>query len=371
MGRYPTKVRSFAFLIGLVLSGCLTDKLQTVPEPMDAGEMSQDLGEVLDLGEAQPDPDLGPPEKDAGQPDAGPEQDLGMSSPDVGFADQGTSSDAGTAPGVGCGQMPGMNDRMWTLTHDGRTREFFVHLPPSYDPNVATPLVFDFHGRLFTATLQMGLTGMRDVADAEGFIVVHPEGIGRTWNGGVCCGEASREDVDDVGFVSAMIDEISASLCIDEKRVYATGMSNGGFMSHRLACELSDRIAAIAPVAGVLGITQCAPARPVPVLHFHGTDDNIVGYNGIRGYLSVADSMEGWVTRNACSPMSTPDFMLDDVRCELWNGCQGGAEVKLCTIDGGGHTWPGGTPIPGLGDTTQTISASQMAWEFFERFTLP
>ncbi len=326
---------------------------------IDTGPALQDMGSpdagssVIDLG-SQPDARV----TDTGPNDTGP-ADTGGTTADAGILDSGLGG------GAGCGMTPGANNRKWTLQHGGRTREFFVHLPPSYDPSTPMPVVFDFHGRVFTATLQLGLTHMRDVADDEGFIAVHPEGIGRTWNGGVCCGEASMDNVDDVGFVSAMIDELNSQLCIDEARVFATGMSNGGFLSHRLACELSDRIAAIAPVAGVLGITGCSPTRAMPVFHFHGTDDNIVGYNGIRGYLSVADSMEGWVMRNGCNPTSSVYFMQDDVTCESWTGCRDNAEVRLCTIDGGGHTWPGGTPIPGLGHTSQTIDASEIMWPFF------
>lgn len=363
-------------MLAAIAAGCG----DVVTVPRDGGPP---LDAATDVG-----PDIGTPMADVGSPDAGPGDaagpldaamaDLGptdaepsdSSATDTGATDTG-ATDTGASGGTGCGVSPGANDRKWTLQHDGRTREFFVHLPPGYDPNTPTPVVFDFHGRVFTATLQLGLTHMRDVADDEGFIAVHPEGIGRTWNGGVCCGEASTSNVDDVGFVSAMIDELNNQLCIDDDRIFATGMSNGGFLSHRLACELSDRIAAIAPVAGVLGIAGCSPTRAMPVFHFHGTDDNVVGYNGIRGYLSVADSMDGWVTRNGCNPTSTVYFMQDDVTCESWTGCRDNAEVRLCTIDGGGHTWPGGTPIPGLGHTSQTIDASEVMWPFFMNHPRP
>ncbi len=279
--------------------------------------------------------------------------------------------DAGVIPSNGCGQTPPTDDDAWTLQHDGATRDFYVQVPDGYDPNTPTPVVFDFHGRLFTARLQMGLTHLRRVADDEGFIVVHGEGIGRTWNGGLCCGEAMQQDVDDVGFVAAMLDALEANLCVDTHRVYATGMSNGGFLSHRLACELSDRITAIAPVAGVLGIAGCAPGRAVPVLHFHGTDDALVSYDGFNGFLSVQGSTDGWVQRNGCGATGVVDLQIDDVTCRTWSGCDDGAEVRLCTIDGGGHTWPGGTPVPGLGRTSDTVDASEMMWEFFERFALP
>lgn len=338
---------------------------RTAAEP-DAGD-----GGHLDGGdprETTPDASVETDASVEGQPDAGLTPQDAEPLPDAGVAIQ---PDAGVEEAGGCGLPPGPNDRRWTLEHDGRTRELLVHLPPGYDASTATPLVFDFHGRLFTANLQAGLTHLRDVADSEGFIVVHPEGIGRTWNGGVCCGEAASDDVDDVGFVSAMIDLLSSQLCIDQRRVYATGMSNGAFLSHRLACELSDRIAAIAPVAGVVGVAPCSPARSISVFHFHGTEDDVVQYDGVAGYLSVATSMAGWVERNGCDPESTVYFQQDDVTCEAWSGCDAGVEVRLCTVDGGGHTWPGGTPLPGLGDTTQTIDASELMWTFFLDHPLP
>lgn len=345
----------------LLLGACSTPVLQPTTEgpTYDGGPEA-----ITDAGHR----DAGTTEKT----DAGGVRDAGHSPRDAGPSPRDAGPSIGDAGGPlgGCGQ-PAPTDDAWTLEHGGRTRELFVHVPRGYAPNTPAPVVFDFHGRLFTATLQMGLTHMRRVADDEGFIVVHAEGVGRTWNGGVCCGEAMQEDVDDVGFVDAMLDALEANLCVDARRVYATGMSNGGFLSHRLACELSDRIAAIAPVAGVNGIVGCNPARAVPVLHFHGTDDSIVGYDGIRGYLSVADTIDGWVQRNGCSPTGAVTFQQDDVTCETWSGCDEGAEVQLCTIDGGGHTWPGGAPVPGLGHTSDTIDASETMWTFFERFALP
>jgi polyhydroxybutyrate depolymerase len=267
-------------------------------------------------------------------------------------------------------------DRTLTLTHDGRERTYHVYLPPSYDPTEPTALVFNFHGYTSNATQQQLLSGAHDVADAAGFIVVHPEGVGAqpSWNaGGVCCGTAAAETVDDVGFVGAMLDALSAELCVDPARVYATGMSNGGFLSHRLACELSDRIAAIAPVAGVIAVTDCDPGRAVPVLQFHGTADTIVPYNGdpSNGFPSVADTMAGWADRNGCAGEPTETFREGVTRCDTWNGCEAGAEIVLCTSTGAGHTWPGGFPVPSLGHTTNDISATEAAWEFFTRHPHP
>lgn len=276
-----------------------------------------------------------------------------------------------TSAGGGCTRAPGENDRTWTLRHGGVERSFLVHIPRDYDPSAQTPLVFDLHGRTFTAEAQRALTGMNDLADREGFIVVHPQGIGRTWNGGVCCGEAARDDIDDVGFIRAVLETVEAQLCVDPRRVFAAGMSNGGFLAHRLGCELSDRIAAIVPVAGVMGIADCAPPRAVPVLHFHGDADQVVRYDGYAGYLSAQSSSQGWAQRNGCASQSMQTWAQDDVRCQAWTGCQQGATVQLCTIAGGGHTWPGGAPLPPLGRTTQTISATELAWAFFQAHPMP
>lgn len=330
-------------------------------ERQDAGANTEDAGSIVEDSGAQAQ-DTGPSSMDAGYVDARA-LDGGSGSP----LDAGPSPtpDAGMVRS-GCGQSPGANDRTWSLRHDGRDRTFDVHVPTGYDGQTATPVVLDLHGRAFTAQAQSELSGMNALADQEGFIVVHPQGVGRTWNGGVCCGEASRDNIDDVGFISALLDNLQQELCVDTRRVYATGMSNGAFLAHRLACELSERVAAIAPVAGVMGLGSCTPSRPVPVLHFHGDADQVVRYDGYAGFLSAEDSSQGWAERNGCDSASQPSFTLDDVRCEQWDSCTDAATVQLCTVQGGGHTWPGGMPLPLLGHTTQTVSASRMAWDFFE-----
>jgi polyhydroxybutyrate depolymerase len=279
----------------------------------------------------------------------------------------GTSSDGGgLADPCAPGSPRPPTDETRTLTWQGRERSFRVHVPTGYQ-GLPTPLVFNFHGFGSDAWQQEIFSKMTGKADAAGFIVVYPNGTGfpRGWNGGTCCG--NTQDVDDVGFVGAMIDDLSRSLCVDPKRVYATGMSNGGFLSHRLACELADRIAAVGPVAGVMGVSPCTPARPISVMHFHGTADTIVPYDGggLLNFASVADTIAGWVVRNGCTAPAEESFARGDSRCETYRACQAGAEVTLCTVDGGGHTWPGGTPVPTLGHTTQDLIANDAMWEFF------
>jgi polyhydroxybutyrate depolymerase len=314
-----------------------------------------------------PEPPEGPESPDASSlPDALSEPDA--LAPDSALVDSAEPLPDGDAPSPrdGCGRDPGENDRVWTLEHDGRTRRFAVHLPPGYDRDRPTPVVIDLHGRGSDATQQSLVSGMRRKADESGFIAVHPDGIGQTWNAGFCCGTAMSEDVDDVGFVARILDALEDSTCVDEGRVFATGLSNGGYMAHRLGCELSDRIAAIAPVAGPNGTVPCSPAEPVSVLHFHGTDDSIVPYDGFVGRLSVPETMRDWASRNGCGAESHEYFAEGDVRCERWEGCRDGVDVALCTIEGGGHQWPGGTTIPFLGDNTDDIDATDAMWELFE-----
>jgi polyhydroxybutyrate depolymerase len=150
-------------------------------------------------------------------------------------------------------------------------------------------------------------------------------------------------------------------------------MSNGGFLSHRLGCELSTRIAAIAPVAGVMGIPTCTPARPVPVMHFHGTLDPLVPYSGGSplGFPSVPVTNDGWAARNACTGSAQQTYQKGDATCMTHDQCAGGVSVTLCTIDGGGHTWPGGLPVPVLGKTSTDISATDAMWDFFQKYKLP
>lgn len=234
------------------------------------------------------------------------------------------------------------------------------------------------------------LTDFSSVADRENFIVVYPDGIERRWNDGrgLTRYRAHRQNIDDVGFISSLIDELTKELNIDASRVYVTGISNGGMMSHRLACELSDKIAAIAPVAANIGEYMApgwSPSRPVPVLIINGTDDPLVPWDGgdIRfgqykfgRVLSVADTVRFWVSHNQCSPIPVitvePDKNPSDgttVRKEKYGGCRDSAEVVLYALEGGGHTWPGGSqylPEAYIGKTCRDFNASEVIWQFFK-----
>jgi polyhydroxybutyrate depolymerase len=272
-----------------------------------------------------------------------------------------------------------------TIVHGGGSRVYRLHIPPRYDGSRAVPLVFVLHGGAGTGAQIERYTGFNQVADAKGFVVVYPDGVNRGWNDGRDSERVSaRAHIDDVGFISALIDHLTSRLRIDPLRIYSTGISNGGFLSHRLGMDLSDRFAAIAPIAGTLGenlVARFAPKSPVAVLHIHGTQDRWVRYEGgevaVQGGMSVSAPRIArmWAGANGCAPpprtAQLPDRDPNDgtrIRADTYAACRGGATVGLYTIVGGGHTWPGrATPI--LGATTRDIDGAQAVWEFFERHT--
>ncbi|NOX55045.1 MAG: hypothetical protein GXP27_11540, partial [Planctomycetes bacterium] len=204
-------------------------------------------------------------------------------------------------------------DTVRSLTVDGRERTYLVHVPPSYDGTKPFPVILIFHGGGSNARQMVRFCGLNEKADQAGFLAVYPNGTGRrermlTWNAGNCCGYARWHNVDDVKFVRVLLKDLGKIAKIDPKRVYATGMSNGGMMAYRLASELSEMIAAIAPVSGPMGTEKCHPNRPVSVIHFHGTEDLFAPFEGGRGrrsisqteFYSVEHSIRAWVKANGC-----------------------------------------------------------------------
>jgi polyhydroxybutyrate depolymerase len=261
-------------------------------------------------------------------------------------------------------------------------RTYLLHIPPSYDAQSLTPLILAFHGRLGTGKDMETLTRLSEVADRHGFIAVYPDGIGRSWNAGHRIGEAQARGIDDVGFIRTLIDALSRTLNIDSKRVYATGMSNGGIFVYRLACELADKIAAVAVVAGAIAPDtdrECTPSRPIAVLHIHGSADRFAPWTGGKtkggGKIeSIPATVRGWVNRNKCSTVSKVTLQRNQVTCVTYDQCQGRGEITLCRIEGGGHTWPGGWEGKHpfvfrrmLGPVNFDINASELIWQFFVR----
>ncbi len=253
----------------------------------------------------------------------------------------------------------------------GGLRRYDLYVPPGLDPTQPVSLVINLHAYLSSDDIQANFSNFDDAADAAGIVVAYPQAEFNSWNGGACCGQAQIAGNDDVGFVRAVVEDVQSRGCVDASRIYATGMSNGGFMTHRLACEAADLFAAVAPVAGVLGLDEedCTPSRPIPVLHFHGTADFVVSYYGGL-FSSVNDTIEGWVARNGCSANPTRVIDVGEAYCDAYEGCVDDATVTLCTVEGGGHCWPGNPACLGAFSTTMLDANTQML-EFFSGFTLP
>lgn len=268
-----------------------------------------------------------------------------------------------------------------TIDVDGAVREYRLYVPVSYDPSQPTALVMSFHGFASNAGQQAVFSGWNAVADEEGFVVVYPQGAGfpARWNGGQLFAEGFAQ-ADDVGFIRALAAHLGETLCIDPTRVYANGLSNGGGMSNRLACDASDLIAGIGGVAGAYAPLTCAPDRPVPVIAFHGTDDRIVPIDGLAnapgggGALpAVSDWVSDWAIRNGCD--SANPIALEPVGAVTgvrYDDCVNGADVIYYVAEGAGHTWPGGGPQPRfiVGEVNGDIDATRLMWEFFEQHPL-
>ena len=265
-----------------------------------------------------------------------------------------------------------------SIIHGGLQRDYTLYIPASYSAGTEVPLVFNFHGYTSNAFQQMLYGDFRIISDTEGFIIVHPEGTLDNsgishWNVGW-----GGSTVDDIGFTEALIDSLSAIYSIDNSRIYSTGMSNGGFMSYQLACELSDRIAAIASVTGSMNIgwfNSCNPNHPMPVMEIHGTLDPTVSYNNSSFTESIPDIMGYWQNFNNCNstPIITnvPDINSNDgctVEHQIWENGTNGASVEHYKIIDGEHSWPGA--IFPNGTTNQDINAAEKIWEFFNKYDI-
>lgn len=262
----------------------------------------------------------------------------------------------------------------YTFEHNGINRTYILYLPQSATVE-AMPLMLALHGFTQNGQTMMTLSNFNALAEAHQFVVAYPYGVNTSWNVGVAGGSGA----DDVGFLLALIDTIATKANIDQSRVYASGFSNGGFMSYRLACEASDRIAAIAPVAGTMvnaTYNACFPIRPMPLMHIHGTNDFVVPYNGNSSFKSVDVSVEYWNNWNNCPDepqvFQYPDLVADNstVEAYVYGLCNEGVEVRVLKINNGGHTWPGNSASGGIGITNMDISASAEIWDFVSRFSV-
>ena len=294
---------------------------------------------------------------------------------------------------------PPPGDYQRSIDHDGRQRSYLAHLPPQASSGAPLPVVLNFHGGGGNAKGHKKHTGMDQLADKEGFITIYPNGTGRSnnsllaWNAGSCCGYSQEENVDDVGFIRALLVDLSQWTEIDSERVYATGISNGAMMSYRLGAELSDLIAAIAPVAGSMTAPSIAASRAVPLMHIHSVDDPRALYAGGLGppfpftnqrvlHPGVEDTLDQWITHNGCPKNPVIEITIqgsagteeeDHTATKIrYSPCSDGAQVIHWKLTGAGHVWPGReSRLEGIvGPSTMIIDANEEIWHFFQQFSL-
>jgi polyhydroxybutyrate depolymerase len=284
------------------------------------------------------------------------------------------------------------------LKHAGKDRFYEIHVPSSYDKSKPTPVVLVFHGGAGYPSAVRYQSGMDSVSDKNGFIVVYPAGTGKLfndrlliWNDGRRYKDGSAPGANDVGFIALLIDDLAGLFNIDRKRIYACGISNGAQFSYRLAKQLSDRIAAIAVIAGQRSAKDAyfsAPTKPMPIMQFSGKKDIYAPYNGGEPHKGtkffkvkfetkldpVEEVIRSWVEFNKCPPKPARMKKVGNAVMKQYGPGSDGAEVVLWTLEDGGHTWPGGKVFPseiktGVGHINTDIFASELMWRFFKKFT--
>lgn len=303
----------------------------------------------------------------------------------------------GAAPALAGSPILAPGDHAVTLQQGDRERSAIVHLPRRAAGRQGLPVVLNFHGGGGHGANQQEYSLLDSVAESENFITVYPNGTGRlsgrllTWNAGTCCAYSVINKIDDVGFVRALIDKIAEEFPIDRRRIYATGMSNGGMMAHRLAAEASDIVAAVVPVAGGMVLPMFKSARAVPVMHIHSVDDPRALYSGGLGppfpltksqvfHPNIDEMIKRWAEHNNCAEQPVvADRRVDrttrghSATKYIYPNCRDGAAVVLWKLTGAGHVWPGGKQKVMervLGPSTDIIDANREMWEFFKRYAL-
>lgn len=279
----------------------------------------------------------------------------------------------------------------------GARRQYRLHIPAGHRPDKPAALVLVLHGAFSTARRMEQTSGFSEVSDREGFLVAYPSGayglfgLLHHWNAGHCCGKAADDDLDDVGFLDKVIDDISQRVAVDESRIYMVGFSNGGMLTHRYAAERTQRLAAAAPVGAALSGRASSqepwwrpptPSDRLPMIIFHARDDDSVPYDGgisprkggEREYGSVAKSVHFWLEHNQCRQEATEEHLYGGrVLRETWTDPQGEPAVILYSIKAWGHEWPGPHAMGALDpdDAFRTFNAADIIWEFFETHTRP
>lgn len=311
-------------------------------------------------------------------------------------------ADVEPGPSTGCGAAAPVaaGESTVTTTSGGVERSYVRHVPPAHDGATPVPVVVDFHGYSEGAVVHVQMSRLGAYGDEQGFVTITPQGLGEVPRWDTALGSA------DLAFFGDLLDELERTLCLDTNRVFVTGLSNGAFMTSAIACAYADRVAAVAPVAGIRDVEGCEPARPVPVVAFHGTDDGFVTYDGGLGRdaldlpapdgsgrtlrelqeageippseargPSVPEITTAWAQRNGCEATDpAEERAAADVTVLSWD-CPPGAEVLLYRVERGGHSWPGSEfsrrVESVVGPTTFSISANEQMWAFFEAHPLP
>jgi len=275
-------------------------------------------------------------------------------------------------------------DSTHSITVDQTARSYVLHVPKSLQSPAA--LVIVLHGGGGSAKSAIAQTGFNAEADRRGFLVAYPEGTagpnGRfhTWNAGACCGIAVVRGMDDVDFIRAMVADIAGAYPLDPRRIYATGLSNGGMMAYRLACEASDLVAAIGAVSAVIVVAPCEPPFPVSIIAIHGTADQHVPIAGGVGaksitrypYPPVERSIAFWAARDDCGKDPIVSAPAPDVTLRSYPLCTLGLAVDYYVIEGASHAWPGGKRLAKfLDEPSQAIDATPLIWQFFSAYPKP
>jgi polyhydroxybutyrate depolymerase len=329
-------------LTGLVTLACGTSASTGAGAPVSGGNVGPGSGGV------QPGDDAGA----LGEPT----EDGGSASPPASGDDAGAGTDAGTPAAALCSGTsqwsPGGTDTITIDVGDAGARSYLYYVGTGVKPGSAVPLVVNMHGLTNTPQLQEQFSQMNPVADTNGFVVVYPAGLNASFNAGNCCGESAAAGVDDVGFVRAVVADAESRICIDPKRVYETGFSNGGMMAYQLACNAADLFAAVAPTEGSNETnTPCNPSRPVPLAAFEYLGDPIVVP------ASAQASVDGWANQMGCPDAGATTTMQAAFTCQEWSQCANADQVWYCTLPGGTHYPPAGS--------------APVIWSFLSQFSLP
>ena len=278
-------------------------------------------------------------------------------------------------------------DYILSLIHNELYRFYKVHIPASYSPNKPHPVLFSFHGGGGDMTIQSNdkFYKLISKSEKEGFVIVFPNGFSKlksgklaTWNAGNCCGDARDQNIDDIGFVKAILLELKNKISVDEKKIFSIGMSNGAMMSYRLACQMSDVFSGIAAVAGTDNTQECVPKKAISILHIHAKDDDHILFNGgigkaavdkkyITNFTSVPATITKWVNFNECDKNSLYRTQLEGAYCDEYTKCKDNTKVKLCVTESGKHSWPGGEKAKRQSSPSKAFSANDVIWDFFQK----